>query len=286
MNSNNQNQIEAYLSGEMDAEQLAKFESEVHVNPELQQELNFQSEVIQGIGQYRKAQLVARLDAVNIAPGWLSFIQSSTVQYVGGAIAIALIGTGLWFTFQDNSLGTELTSSSQIVVVDTPTQQESEWNLPKQKEQEPLMKEELLVVELRDWEKVDSSREKLFNPQIAVPDAGDFETETDFVPEQAGEPSGSTRTDSKKSQPIEVELVESKALNVRYRYYEGKLYLYGKFKQKPYEILEINSATGRQIYLYHLDTFHEIVPSDKPVDLKVVTNDKLIQELMILRKTK
>ena len=85
---------------------------------------------------------------------------------------------------------------------------------------------------------------------------------------------------------LDDEIIETKASKIKYRYYDGKLYLYGKFQQEPYEILEINSASGRRIYLYHLTNFYEISSSDKPVELKAIDNSKLIQELEILRKTK
>ncbi|MEQ9230349.1 MAG: hypothetical protein RIF46_06670, partial [Cyclobacteriaceae bacterium] len=78
MNLNQQQQIESYLAGEMSAKEISAFESQVEVNPELRQELHFQSEVISGIGEFRKAQLIARLDGLNVSTAWWSVVQHSS----------------------------------------------------------------------------------------------------------------------------------------------------------------------------------------------------------------
>ena len=288
MQANQQNQIESYLSGQMNADQLAKFESELKVNPELQQELSFQSEVINGIGEYRKTELIARMDALKVPSAWWSAVQqSATVQYVGGIIITGLIGTGVWFAFQnDENIGSESTSDTNEIIIDAPKQEVIVWDLPLIVEEESptVVPEEITSSENEEPSEIKKIRE-IFNPKVAVPSAGDVESEKDFVPEQAGEPSSIAET-KESTNPIGVEIIETKASKIKYRYYEGKLYLYGKFQQEPYEILEINSAAGRRIYLFHLDNFYQISSNDKPVELKAIANSKLIQELEILRKTK
>ena len=296
MKANYQHQIEAYLSGEMSPDQLDKFEVELESNPELNQELNFQSEIIQGIGEYRKVELTTRLDALKVPSAWWSFVQNSTtLQYLGGTLIAASIGAGIWFGVRDDSEITEPSVGSSVVI-DSPNRSLVEWNSPVEWNlPEPITKnakKEMKSVrsentsELAENKKKETVREKTqsFNPVVSVPLAGDVQSEKNFVPEEVGEPSAVMANSSDR--PISVEIVDSKTLNVKYSYYDGKLFLYGKFRQQPYEILEINSAKQRKIYLYHLDTFYQILPSDKPVNLQVVTNTRLIQELTILRKTK
>ena len=286
MKTNYQQQIEAYLSGEMSTDQLNKFEAELESNPELNQELNFQSEIIQGIGEYRKTQLIARLDALKVPSVWWSFVQNSTaLSYLSWAMITALIGTGIWFVIQDDSelIGPEVGST----VVDAPNQQLATWDIPE------LIKKESKIIEdghstvVGENQKRTIVREETrsFNPIVSVPLAGDIEADKNFVPMEVGEPSVVEGSNT-SNKPISVEIVNSKNLKAKYRYYDGKLFLYGKFEQQPYEILEINSAQNKKIYLYHLASFYEILPSDKLVNLQIVTNAKLIQELIILRKTK
>ncbi len=288
MKANQQNQIEAYLSGEMNAEQLAKFESDLQINPELQKELNFQSDVIQGIGEFRKNQLITRLDALNVPSAWWSYIQhSSILQYFGGVVVTGLIGVGIWFILPSDNSNLDLAVVDELII-DDPKPESFVWNLPELKKQKIVAEDSSEETDLthKDENKETKVSAKLFSPIVTVPSAGDIEAEKDFVPEEAGNPSKIEKTNVDENRPISVEIIESESFNVKYRYYDGKLYLYGKFNKDPYEILEINSASERRIYLYHGEIFYQIGISDVPVDLKEITNSKLIQELAILRKTK
>jgi hypothetical protein len=286
MKANQHNQIEAYLSGEMNPEQLAKFESELQVNPELQQELSFQTEVIQGIGEYRKAELVARMEAINVSPVWWSFVeQFSALQYIGGAVVATIIGGAAWFAFQDTEELTVEPTDIKTIVIDTPSSNHYVWDLPidEIESKTELITEEGREVEVLEEEKGNADN---FSPVVAVPLVNDVEVEKEFVPEEAGEPEEISTKSTSKATPIDVEILESKGTKIKYRYYAGKLYLYGEFQSQPYEIIEINSASGRRIYLFHMNEYYGITPSDKPVSLEPISDSKLIQELSILREAK
>ena len=230
---------------------------------------------------------MARLDGLNVPSAWWSFVQNSTpLQYLGGAFVTALIGTGIWFVIQDDT-EVQMPSENSSMEVDAPNQELLAWDLPELIKEESKISLEEHSSGFEENQKQAMSREdtQSFNPVVAVPSVGDIEPEKNFVPEEVGDPSVVTGLNS-DTRPISVEIVDSKSLRAKYRYYDGKLFLYGKFEQQPYEILEINSAKDRKIYLYHLESFYEILASDKPINLQVVTNTKLIQELLILRKAK
>lgn len=287
MNLNQQQQIESYLAGEMSAEEISAFESQVEVNPELRQELHFQSEVISGIGEFRKAQLIARLDGLNVSTAWWSVVQhSSVLQYAGSALAIIGIGgAAYWYTTNAEEA---LPDAGNEIVVDAPVHEPVIFELPEFESQLVSLPDEVnqgKVVEALVDDNTPPKEEKSFNPIVNVPNAGNVEAEKEFQPQQAPKPEEVEETEPAKK-ALEVEVVETKTSRIKYRYYAGKLFLYGKFQDEPYQILEINSAAGRRIYLHHLNTFYEIVQSDKPVNLTEVTNEKLIQELSILRKSK
>lgn len=282
MDANHTHQIESYLSGQMSAEEAAKFESLLEVNPELQEELAFQSETIQGIGEFRKAELKARLDALDPSTAWWTIAQLSPVgQFLGGSILVGLLSVGGYFLLSENAgdPGNEITISAPEYIP-----QPFMLELP---DIEPVVQErdqlETVVerVERNDKEVVDKSS---FTPVVTVPSAGEVETEKAFVPEELPTP------DEVDNQPeietVDVEIIESRSAKIKYRYYEGKLYLYGKFSDEPYQILEINSYAGRRIFLYHKNAFHTIRQSDKPLLLEQITDTKLIQELKILQKSK
>ena len=285
MNSSQHSQIESYLSGQMSHEEVSNFESLLEVSPELQQQLQFQSEIIEGIGSFRKTELKARLEVLNPTPAWYTVAHLSPVgQFIGGGIITSLIGVGGFMAF--GSEGDVLPSES--IVIDAPVKKEIVWDLPEMNPPKVEQIEQLIEeVDVEAQPKVTTTKETQvmgFNPIVSVPNAGDVEAEKEFQSEELPAPSEVENRESVNA--IDVEIIESRASKVKYRYYEGKLFLYGKFKDEPYQILEINSSTGRRVYLYHKSVFYGIHQSDRPLELSAVTDDKLIRELSILRKAK
>jgi hypothetical protein len=294
MNLNQQQQIESYLSGQMSPEDASLFEAQVEVNPELRQEMNFQTEVIRGISEYRKIQLKTRLDAINVSANWWTTLQYSTLgQYIGGAIVVALIGGGVYWWADKWSDDTANVNSAETEIPVTIEEIEPEVGMIPEAEvadeQEPLLANDKKSADepTKDTstEKSKTAPTKKFNPNVKVPSAGNVNEEKAFNPDELPVPAESTSEDV-KAKSLEVEIVDTKSTRIRYRYYGGKLFLYGNFTHEPYEILEINSAKGRNIYLFHLRAYYEILPSDKPVGVQEITDQKLIQELSILRKAK
>jgi len=289
-------QIESYLSGQMTAHEKEAFEADLQANPELKQELDFQSDVIQGIGEYRKAQLKARLDAIDVSPAWWNLAsQSSSVQAIVGALVIASVGLGIYFYDSDDAK--EISNeSSQEIVINAPQQEDPlVWQVPElpKKGSDDVKNKNIdqypgdqQVFEKNDLSKTREQKAQNkstadFNPDVVVPDAGGGTADAEFTPEALEAPEDD-KTREKK--PIDVEVVDKRAKKIQYKYYSGKLYLLGDFGEEPYEILEVNSSEGRKIYLYHADEYYKISVSDKMKALQAIENKRLIRELAILRK--
>ena len=302
MNLNQHQQIEKYLSGQMSPEEASLFESQLDVNPELRQEMNFQSDVIQGISEYRKLQLKARLDSINVTSSWWTSLQySSVAQYIGSAVLVAMIGGGIywwadkWSVEEVDNIPVEV----KIPVVEKDNQPELAVTPDNKKETTDEKSNDSIAVtegsdkisSVENEVKAESPAEsekpvvKQFKPKVQVPSAGNVNEEKSFSPDELPTPAESTAS-AEKNTPVDVEVVDSKSSRIKYRYYAGKLFLYGNFTNEPYEILEINSSNGRSIYLYHMNAYYEILPSDKPVGVREIVDEKLIQELSILRKAK
>jgi hypothetical protein len=297
MSLNQQQQIESYLAGQMSPEDASLFEAQLEVNPELRQELKFQTEVIRGISEYRKIQLKSRLDAVNVSAGWWSTMQYSTLgQFIGGAMLVGLIGGGIYWWADKWSLD----ESSNVTETEVPaliSDNEADLTLTPEVEKESVNEGRFINENTKTSETSEAKKEsetsekseeqpvKKFIPKVKVPSAGNVDEEKAFNPEELPVPAESTST-TEKSAPVEVEVIDTKSTRIKYRYYAGKLFLYGNFSSEPYEILEINTSKGRNIYLYHLKSYYEITPSDKPVGVQQITDAQLIQELSILRKAK
>ena len=122
MDYRQQEQIDNYHSGQMSAEEIASFESKLSSDPALKAESDFQKEIVNGLKEYRKTQLKARLDAVDLTPSWMEFAQQSTLMKSFGGVAIAtLIGAGIYFGAESSK---ENLADDEIII-DAPSLRES-----------------------------------------------------------------------------------------------------------------------------------------------------------------
>ncbi len=70
--------IAAYVEGELSAEESAQFEQAMEANPELLREVGFQKDIVQGIQDFRKAELKARLDQLQVGSVSSSAVAASS----------------------------------------------------------------------------------------------------------------------------------------------------------------------------------------------------------------
>lgn len=297
--------IEQYHSGNMSAGDIASFENEIASNPELKVESDFQSDIVNGIKEYRKTQLKTRLDTINVSPGWIEFArQSALVKSFGGVAIASLIGSAVYF-YADSKVDKPTETPLLTLEAIGPKIEEFtfDWNIPtlttlsasapsehrKAVQESVKASQTTASTSVAEESVVDNSVVETttdnFTPSFNAPEASDVvedqepvATILDKVP--------SVIADSKDEEPIEVETKNSKSSKIRYKYYDGKLFLNGDFNQEPYEILEINSAKGRRIYLLHQNKYFEVKTTDRLSELPEVTNVKLIQELRLIKENK
>lgn len=295
--TNQQELIDQYHSGNMTPEQIVDFEKQLESNPELKAESNFQSDIINGLREVRKSELKTRLNAIDMNPGWMEFVQQSTLVKSFGGVALAtLIGSGVYLYAEKQ----EFTNDNQIAIeISAPQQEELEFNYDyievantdeSNNVENTLLSQEMKAdkseAEISSSAKQETSTvpaPKLLTPDFNAPDPnlieedGNFEAaDLDVLP--------SVTTSAKKE--IDVSTENVKNVNIKYKYYDGKLFLSGDFDKAPYEILEINSARGRRIYIQYLDKYYQVNTTDKLSDLPEVTDQKLIQELKLLKDNK
>lgn len=294
--ANKQELIDQYHSGQMSPEQMIDFEKELASNPELKSESDFQSDIISGLKEVRKAELKTRLNAIDVHSSWLEFAQQSTLIKSFGGVALAtLIGSGVYL-YADK----EETFENQVAIeISSPEPQSEDFNfnyIEVDQTKESSTKDEILlaekptVSETKSKASVTSKEEvkKEVTPQVISPDfnapkanvveeEGDFESsDLDMLPTVA----------TANAKEIDVTTENVKSVNVKYKYYDGKLFLSGDFDRAPYEILEINSANGRRIYIQYLNTYYHVKTTDKLTNLPEVMDQKLIQELKLLKDNK
>lgn len=299
-------QIDNYHAGKMNDAERAEFESQLDADPTLKAESDFQADIVSGLKEYRKKELKSRLDAIDVGPTWMEFVgQSALMKSMGGVIVASIIGSSIYL-FGDKGMQVE---GTPIAVIEAPVPAEHSeyvWELGIEEDNsahreleqpiQPRMKAEQTKVGRVESETpsqviivddavAEAADEKVFTPSFEAPEVEDVaegnEFEASGLDELPEESSSKERTT-----PIDVKTEYSKSTIIKYKYYDGKLFLNGDFDKAPYEILEINSSTGRRIYVYYLETFYQVETTDKLIQLPPVKNPAVIEELKLLRENK
>lgn len=292
-------QIERYHAGQMNGEEVTAFEKQLASDPDLKMESDFQSDIISGLKEYRKTQLKARLDAVNIGTtvSWVGFVQQSTlIKSFGGIILASFIGAGIYLYGEKE----ETVESPTIARIDSPIAAPSSeyiWDLGEISSLKPNREADevrkLTRSIAKNTKKIVAKKEivpvkeelKEFNPSFQAPDVENIEEEKQF--KSAGlDELPENNVSNVADEPIDVTTELSKGNSIKYKYYDGKLFLKGDFDKALYEILEINNGKGRNIYVCYLDKYYQVGITDQLRELPLVEDAGVIAKLAKLRSSK
>ena len=297
----NQNQIDNYHSGRMSESEMTDFERMLESDPAFKAESDLQSDIVSGLKEYRKLELKSRLDAINISSTWVEFVQQSTLlKSLGGIILISVIGTGIYFYGEEpetmippRPITVEVPETESIEFVWGMGEEEANSTARLEKPQKAEVSEPTgKTVKLTTPEAAKSVSEteeqvkkEAFKPDFEAPNLEFIEDESGFtatgldkIPE--------SKVSANASAPIDVQTEISTNDVIRYKYYDGKLFLNGDFDKAPYEILEIISSNGRRIYVYYLGSYYMVGIADKLTDLPEVKDTDALNELKLLRENK
>ena len=281
---------------------MASFEKQLESDPALKAESDLQADIVGGLKEYRKLELKARLDAINVGPTWMEFMgQSALMKSMGGVIVASLIGTGIYLYGEQD----EQVESGATVTINAPVAESIEyvWELGQEESDnstnttlekpeianEPAMETKLEVQvadqSAREEQVVINEDKEVFKPSFEAPAVANVEEDSKFQSEGLDELSETTNTTASED-PIDVETENNRSKTIKYKYYDGKLFLSGDFDKSTYEILEINSASGRRIYVYYIDTYYKVGTTDRLTELPAVKDQDVIKELELLRENK
>ncbi|MFT6865367.1 MAG: hypothetical protein ACJA08_000185 [Cyclobacteriaceae bacterium] len=301
-----------YLRGELSGSGLQSFEQQMLNDPAMKQHVVVQQQIIQGISNYRHTQLKARLDAIQMGTGWFGsgVLGEGIIKIAGSTIAVAIIGGGIYYTWPDNENNIpfedrlELTDgkSFSYLITEIPelpfpqTLQElgetetTSINLSKSESTiatsvSPVHKSGTSTLEIVDTK---SNETVDFVPKVNIPTLNDVTADKEFIAQDVSIPEASDNDiiDESDKKPIDIKTFNRTSEEIKYKFFDGKLFLYGDFKKQPYEILEINSKSSRQIYLYYTDKYYHVEVTDDVKSLRPIFGDKLINELRIIRNNK
>ena len=307
MSASNQTEtIDAYLLGELDPAELASFEARLESDPVLAEEYAFQKNVFEGIQHSRKLALKNRLAQVDVA-GTTTSGQSGLLKVAGGVLLAGVLGFATYqFWPMDNSrvikeYGPYETAfnpeSFRLVLPEGVT--EASKVTPKvstKKSIEAVPKETIdaaqpAIAKPISQETTESvadleTPDELFKPQVALPEDDGDVASTEFVPEELSETFSNT-LETKEIDALNIERLDEKSKKLRYRYYDGKLALFGDFGDSPYQILEINQKEGgKEVFLLHNDAFYRLRSTKAERPLRPITDPALLSELQIFQEKK
>lgn len=283
--------VENYLSGGMSSSDKLSFENEVTNNSYLQAELNHQTELIKGIQQFRKLELKSRLASINVNPTLIGIVSQSTAlkSAIISASAV-LIATGAYFYFDSPKTNFKLEHINPIseykLVADNVPEAINELD-PVEINKKEIKPE--LTQKIEETAKASKTEiVKVQTPDFSVPNSPD-PSDSESLPATEeilkNKSNGlEALTDVDKASKVEVQNIIDKKYKFHYQYLEGKLYLYGKFNEGPYEIIEINGREGKNIFFFYQGRYHKIKRNTSDVTrFEMITDLALIKELEILK---
>jgi hypothetical protein len=272
MNKNltNEQLVGRYFDNEMSEIQRLEFENQLLQDSGLREEYNLQKDLIEGIKEVRRLELKARLDHIPINT---PLFQTIGFKSVVVASVTAGIGLGIYYFLDQKNDGpisqVDITENQLILedlnkVPDIPeaiTPIVDDGKKSKQKIQETAPAKE-------DSKSEDFAEEDFASEEIAV------ENQINSI-EKVKENVEST---------VEVATVPDKKNKFHYKFFENKLYLLGNFSEMPYEIIELNSKSGKSYFLFYNESFYKLKTDQlKPAPLEKIENDSLVNELKIIQ---
>ncbi|MEP2510745.1 MAG: hypothetical protein ABJH72_15380, partial [Reichenbachiella sp.] len=83
---------------------------------------------------------------------------------------------------------------------------------------------------------------------------------------------------------VNIQTINSRKYNFHYRLEDNRLFLYGKFSESPYEIIEISTPGSKKLFFYYHGDFYQLRKNASSITpLSKIENRELIHELDALK---
>jgi hypothetical protein len=272
-------QIEEYLLDRLSAADKKAIEAAIQKDPLLASEVEVQKDIIKSIQNFRKAELKARLNKVEVpSSGWSMYSRiAASVLLLGAGVAI------FWFS----TTSPESKKIEKQIAVSTPAEiQKAEKEIStlpmaespaSQTAAEPASP----VADKPVKQKAEKQRNLVINtPSVPEPNE-DFDLGDKNISVPEGNVSGAVESRIKN---IEVEIHSAVGKTPQYQYYNNKLFLFGDFNSSPYDIMELNSPRAKELYLFFDGEYYKLNQNVmEKTDLKKIRDFKLKTQLESMR---
>ena len=283
--------MEMFLRGEMTPNEAAEFRQELDSDPLLKSEFEMNDAIVNGIKQYRKAQIKERLASISIAPAPISFWAGVGGTAVVGAITATVVYN---LAVEDPQ---EIEESTEPLTEEISGQQEStqpaydisdelakeaqmsnqeEENAPVISLNQPELQErddsEDLVPELKS-----NNQSEQVQTQVVLPVGPDDADELDRSVEI---PVSSSTIDQSRIEKMDVAVKQHPEYTFHYKYSNHKLFIYGSLEKEPYRLLELEQGEKTNLYLAYDGRYYYLKDQTiTPEPLKPIKDKKLLKNL-------
>jgi hypothetical protein len=304
--------IEAYLSNQMPAAQRSAFESQIATDPLLKQEVGFQQDMISAIRTHRQNALKSRLDALEIPAAEPAFYTLPAFKWAASILvaSVASIGGYMYLQDQGQDLLT-LSPEADVVVIEAPVTSTlpflfEEVAEPAEESPQPALAESLDATAVAPAPATAPAPKQKTSSITASRLAAASEilsSEGDFIIPEPGAvtapifnkdgnikvPTGNI-ANAQVTEPlvnVDVKVINDTNEGFHYQYYNNKLFLYGNFDEQPYELLEVNTSEGKNLFMHYKGEFFKLESNAlQKTPLLKIKDPKLLSELELLKRVK
>lgn len=277
----NRERIEAYFDNNLSTTERESLLRDIESDPSLKAEFEFQQEVINGIKAYRKEELIARLDNVQVAS-----IGNATLTKILGAIGLAAIVSGglFWFYGTDNNERIESENSIEIseepkTGTEATEEVADEANMPVEVIEKAVEETESPGAPVE--ETVSTAQTKDVTPDIVIPDVVEPDSDAITALDDSHEAPESMKTEAVSvTSTANIEIKIDKRYDFHYQVIDGDLTLFGDFDDSTFEVIELKTNLGIKLYLYYNKLYYELKSDTEEIrPLEPVSDNVLVEEL-------
>lgn len=284
--------IDNYIQGNLSETERKNFEIEINNNIDLKEEVLLQESIVQAIKEKRRVEWKANLNKVQVPPP----TAINTNYLIAGVSSVIIIGAIAYFSiFNEAETIPGVEKQETEIITDSETDYssdandlqenstESELNISEESIENQVSEE--LDLDLVQTQISSNGEDEEFISEAQKPILPQDESNDITVSGESSENSGTENSgDIRKVSKFDVEIQSDKKYKFHYQFYNGKLYLYGDFSKSPYELLELNSDKGMDLYMYFDNEYYAIRDNQTEVTkLDPIKNKTLLQGLENLR---
>jgi hypothetical protein len=272
--------LDDYLSNRMGGSDRSEFEQKMQADPDLRSEFSLQKALVQRIRDARVAELKSMLDNVAIPAGGSS--KALTSKAIIGVVTILLAAATVWFVTRHETTKVVMPAPSSD---ERKTTDERPVPAPDQPEVTKKQGAETQVQKQRietDKNQTSAGTEDS-NPSLAKKPAPLSPPVEKRDSEKSSDASSIMMDKTAILRPatsLAIEPREDNSYPFHYQFRDGKLLLYGPFKEKTYELMEWSTGEKRVFLLYYNKDYYPLTNVDGEVEaLTPVTDASLLERL-------